>query len=392
MLINHFRSNTKIDVKNNSKITLKEKDAVTETKKDDNGNETEVTTTFGNAKFVSQNVNNINNSVESEVKAKDQTNTQTKTDFTDNEKGILSKAYGWLNDKLFTKLGDKVSNVADKLQTQFSGSGIWNDEISTSVATIDNSTINSTTVDVSSNLVDLTVNQAIANAGANNKIGAGAAVIVDDQHNTSNAKITNNAKITARDEVNVNATTQMPMNPFELKIGQEAAGSDGNKTELFLGVGFDQGDGVANWDAEFLHTELKKLLNPDTLKSVGSALKKPREFAGNNELSMDGLFNNFAKAQGSAETAAIAGSILVNTLKNDTVAEVVNGAVINVTGNDGNVNINAANSIVNYNAAGKVDFLIEEINKLISEKIGGNDPDKDEASKFGLGGSVLVSN
>ena len=391
MLINHFRSNTKIDVKNNSKITLKEKDAVTETKKDDNGNETEVTTTFGNAKFVSQNVNNINNSVESEVKAKEQTNTNTKTDFTDNEKGIISKAYGWLNDKLFTKLGDKVSNVADKLNTEFSGSGIWNDEISTSVATIDNSTINSTTVDVSSNLVDLTVNQAIANAGASNKIGAGAAVIVDDQHNTSNAKITNNSKITAKDEVKVNATTQMPMNPFELKIGQEVEDADGNKTELFLGVGFDQGDGVANWDAEFLHTELKKLLNPDTLKSVGSALKKPREFAGNNELSMDGLFNNFVKAQGSAETAAIAGSILVNTLKNDTVAEVVNGAVINVTGDEGNVNINAANSIVNYNAAGKVDFLIEEINKLISEKIGGNDPDKDEASKFGLGGSVLVS-
>ncbi len=391
MLINHFRSNTKIDVKNNSKITLKEKDAVTETKKDDDGNETEVTTTFGNARFVSQNINNISNSVESEVKAKDQTNTDTKADITDNEKGILSKAYGWLNDKLFTKLGDKVSNVADKLQTQFSGSGIWNDEISTSVATIDNSTINSTTVDVSSNLVDLTVNQAIANAGASNKIGAGAAVIVDDQHNTSNAKITNNSKITAKDEVKVNATTQMPMNPFELKIGQEVEGTDGNKTELFLGVGFDQGDGVANWDAEFLHTELKKLLNPDTLKNVGSALKKPREFAGNNELSMEGLFNNFAKAQGSAETAAIAGSILVNTLKNDTVAEVVNGAVINVTGNDGNVNINAANSIVNYNAAGKVDFLIEEINKLISEKIGGNDPDKDEASKFGLGGSVLVS-
>ena len=393
MLINHFRSNTKIDVKNNTKITLKEKDPKMKTvTKDDGTTEEEVDKTYGDAKFITQNVNNISNSVESEVKAKEQTNKNTKTEITDNEKGILTKAYGWLNDKLFTKLGDKVSNVADKLQTQFSGSGIWNDEISTSVATIDNSTINSTTVDVSSNLVDLTVNQAIANAGANNKIGAGAAVVVDDQHNTSNAKITNNAKITARDEVNVNATTQMPMNPFELKIGQEVAGSDGNKTELFLGVGFDQGDGVANWDAEFLHTELKKLLNPDTLKSVGSALKKPREFAGNNELSMDGLFNNFVKAQGSAETAAIAGSILVNTLKNDTVAEVINGAVINVTGDEGNVNINAANSIVNYNAAGKVDFLIEEINKLISEKIGGNDPDKDEASKFGLGGSVLVSN
>ena len=393
MLINHFRSNTKIDVKNNTKITLKEKDPKMKTvTKDDGTKEEVVDKTYGDAKFITQNVNNISNSVESEVKAKEQTNKNTKTDITDNEKGILTKAYGWLNDKLFTKLGDKVSNVADKLQTQFSGSGIWNDEISTSVATIDNSTINSTTVDVSSNLVDLTINQAIANAGANNKIGAGAAVVVDDQHNTSNAKITNNAKITAKDEVNVNATTQMPMNPFELKIGQEVAGSDGNKTELFLGVGFDQGDGVANWDAEFLHTELKKLLNPDTLKSVGSALKKPKEFAGNNELSMDGLFNNFVKAQGSAETAAIAGSILVNTLKNDTVAEVVNGAVINVTGKEGNVNINAANSIVNYNAAGKVDFLIEEINKLISEKIGGNDPDKDEASKFGLGGSVLVSN
>ena len=390
MLINHFRANTNIDVKNNSKITLKEKDAVTETKTKDDGTEEKITTTYGNARFITQNVNSINNSVESEVKAKEQTNTNTKVDFTDTEKGIISKSYNFLNDKLFSKIGDKVSNVADKLNTQFSGSGIWNDEINKSVTTIDNSAINATTVDVASNLTELTINQAKANAGANNKFGAGAAVIVDDQHNTSNAKITNNAQITAKDDITVNATTQLPMNPMELKIGQEVGEGDKAK-DLYLGVGFDQGDGIDKWDAEFLHTKLLELLDPDTLKSIGSALKKPKEFAGSNELSMEGLFNNFAKAEGSAETAAIAGSVVVNTLKNDTIAEVINGAILKVTGDEGSVNINAANSVINYNAVGKADFLIEEINKYIA-KLKPDDEDAEEASKFGLGGSVLVSN
>ena len=385
MLINHFRSDSKVDLKNNSKVILKEKAPTTKNVKNDSGEDEEITITYGNANFIAQNVNNISNSVESEVKAKDQTNTNTKYEFKDNDKGILSKAYGLLNDKLFSKVGDKIANSADKLSFEFSGSGIWNDEISTSNANIDNSTVNATKVNVASNLVDLTINEAKANAGANNKFGASAAVIVDDQHNTSHAQIINNSKITAKNEVKVNATTQLPMNPMELSIGQKLE----NGTELNLGVGFDQGDGITSWDAEFLHTELKKLLNPDTLKSVGSALKKPKDFVGNNELSMEGLFNNFAKAEGSAETAAIAGSVVANSILNDTIAEITNSDV-NVTGSNGNVNVNAANSVVNYNAVGKVDFLIEEINDYIS-KIKGGDDDEEEASKFGLGGSVLVS-
>lgn len=415
MTINHTKTNSNVNVVG-SKITTKYANADIETKKDENGNAVkdddgnevkEVKSTYGNARFVAQNINQISNSVETEVKAKDQSSKYESKSITDYDKSTGAAIYSWLNKKLLSKVQDKMSATLDKLNLEMSGSAVWNNENNTASSVIGNSIINATTVDVSSNIIDFTTNSVAAEAGASNKFSAGAAVIVNDQKNTSTAEIKDGAKITATDSVKVNSTTQLPMNPMELKIGREV-GEGSTAKELSLGVNFDAGDNL--WDAEFLHTELKDLLNPDTIKNVGASLKKPKEFFGETELSLEGLFNNLAKAEGAGTTAAIAGSVVVNSIVNNTTAVIDKNAQVTMTGDikgldgkghdlEGNLitrelNVNAANSVINYNGAGKVDFLIEEINSYIAKLKDKNDKTEDEAeeaAKVGLGGSVMVN-
>ena len=415
MTINHTKTNADVNVEG-SKITTNYANADIETKKDEkgnvvkdkNGNEIkEVKSTYGDARFVAQNINQISNSVETEVVAKDQTSKYSEKSTTDYDKSTGAAIYSWLNKKLLSKAQDKMSAALDKLNLEMSGSAVWNNENNTASSVISNSTVNTTTLDLSSNIVDYTVNEVNAEAGASNKFSAGAAVIVNDQKNTSTAEIKDRAKITATDSVKVNSTTQLPMNPMELKIGREV-GEGSTANELSLGVNFDAGDNL--WDAEFLHTKLSDLLNPDTIKNVGASLKKPKEFFGGTELSLKGLFNNLAKAQGAGTTAAIAGSVVVNSIVNNTTAVIDKNAQVTMSGDikgldgkghdlDGNditreLNVNASNSVINYNGAGKVDFLIEEINSYIAklkDKKDKTEDEAEEAAKVGLGGSVMVN-
>ena len=363
MVINHTDTKSKVTVKDSNIKTTK--DTI----------------------LLSQNINTTNNEVSTEVQAKDQT-----YEIKDKDKATASydptytiKAYDWLNKKFLGKVTDKIGDVIDKANLEISGSAIWNDENNTSSVIADNSVINAKTLDINSNMVDLTLNNSVANATADNKLAVGTAIIVNGQENTNNTAIINGSKITAEKGVNLNSTTQLPMNPFSLKIGQTA-----DDIDLYVGVGFDQNDSITNWDAEFLHTELTEFLDLDNLKSVWKVIKTPRDFLADNKIEMDGLFNNLVKAEGSGENVGVAGSVLANSILNNTSAY-IDGSEVTVA--DGNVALNSANSVVNYNGAGKVDFLLEGVNELISKikaKEEKTDEEKELISKFGIGGSVLV--
>ena len=363
MIINHTDTNSKVSVKDSN---LK---------------------TSNNTTLLSQNINTNSNSVTTEVKAKDQT-----YEIKDKDKAVASydptytiKGYEWLNKKLLGKVTDKVGDVIDKANLEISGSAIWNDENNKSSVITDKSVINSKNLDINSNIIDYTNNSSIANATSNSNLGVGTAIIVNGQTNTNNAAIINGSKITAKEGVNLNSTTQLPMNPLSLKIGQKA-----DDTELYVGVGFDQNDEIDSWDAEFLHTELTEFLDLDNIKSVWNVIKTPRDFVSDNKIELDGLFNNLVKAEGTGTYGNVAGSVLANSILNNTSAY-TDGSEVTV--DNGNVALNSANSVINYNGAGKVDFLLDGVNKLI-EKIKAkpekSDEEKELISKFGLGGSVLV--
>ncbi|MBQ9271030.1 MAG: hypothetical protein IJ218_02030, partial [Alphaproteobacteria bacterium] len=367
MLINHTRTNSSVEISNQANIKAE-----------------------NDAKLLAQNINYLQNSVESEVKAKAQNyDIQTK-DLATYDPTYTIKAYNWLNKKFLGKVTSKIGDILDKVQSEISGSAIWNDEQNTSTSAIDNSTVTSGNADVVSNMVDFTLNTAESNAGATKKFSAGAAIIVNDQSNTNNAKVVNNATITADENVNISATTQLPMNPMQMKIGQKVG--DNQDLELFVGGSFDGGDSVNSWNAEFIHTKLSDLLSLDSAKKVWNGIKSPRNFAGSNKIDMDGLFNNLVKAEATSDGFGIAGSVLANSILNNTNAFIENSKI---SAADGNVNINAANSVINYNGAGKVDFLIDGVNELI-ERIKAKpesertQEEEEIIAKFGIGGSVLV--
>ena len=366
MLINHTRTNSNVEISNKANIEAE-----------------------NDVKLLAQNINYLQNSVESEVKAKAQNYDIETKDLATYDPTYTIKAYDWLNKKFLGKVTSKIGDILDKVQSEISGSAIWNDEQNTSTTAVNNSTVTAGNVDVLSNMVDFTLNTAEANAGAIKKFSAGAAIVVNDQSNTNNAKVLNNATITADENVNINATTQLPMNPMQLKIGQKLENGDKN-LELFVGGSFDGGSSVNSWDAQFTHTELSKILNWDSAKMVWNSIKQPRIFAGSNKIDMRGLFNNLVKAEATSDGFGIAGSVLVNSIVNNTNAFIENSKV---SAADGNVNINAANSVINYNGAGKVDFLIDAVNDLIEHIKAKSDrtPQEEEViGKFGIGGSVLV--
>ena len=397
MLINHSDTQSNILVDNSEvkanyrpSVTVKEIDT-DKTTDVNNPVMKDVTYDYGSAKFISQNLNNLTHKVTTKVQAKDQKYTINEKELNSYEETWSIQAYDWLNKKILGKVTDKIGDVLDKLSLELSGSAIWNEETNLSTSVISNSKITADKVTVQSNILDFVANSAISDASANEKFGAGAAVIVNDQKNTNGATIMGDSEINARSKLKVDAETQMPMNPFKMKIG-ETVGKDKKKVDVYVGVEFDQDDEIGKVDADVLHTTLLDLVSgvfdKDSREALWNAIKSPKETIGSLETSMDGLFNNLAKAEGKGQMVGIAGSVVANSIQNDTTS-LIQDSTVNV--DKGDAIVNAANSIVNSDGAGKVDFLFNEINALISKlKTSTDNQQKEEGSKIGIGGSVLV--
>ena len=349
---------------------------------------------YGKARFIAENIESIQNKVTTKVQAKKQEYSINTKEMANFSPSYTIKLYDWLNKKFLNKATDKVGSVIDKANLEFSGSAIWNDEINNASSILQGATVNADKVDVHSNILDFTANSAIADAAANSKIGGGAAIIVNNKNNTNIAEIINNSTIQATTALSVDAQTQLPMNPFKLKVGTKSDG--GTNKDYYIGVAFDQEDGIDKWDTEFIHSDLMDLLgvigknaNKEGFQKFLKAVKSPKQTISNLELAMDGLLNNYSKAQSGGQYAGVAGSVVVNSITNNTTANIDSS---DITVANGNVVINSANSVVNYDGAGKVDFLITEINDLINKLKNGTPEQRAEASKFGMGGSVIVQN
>ena len=397
MLINH--TDTKADVAvNGSTVKANYRPSVTKqevdlanTTDENNPVMTDVTYDYGQARFIAENIESIQNKVETKVQAKKQEYSINTKEMNNFDPSYTIKVYDWLNKKFLNKATDKVGSVIDKAHLEFSGSAIWNDEINEASSILSGAIVNADIVDVNSNILDFTANQSIADAAANSNLGGGAAIIVNNKNNTNIAEIINNSTIQTATTLNVDAQTQLPMNPFKLKVGTKSGDKD-----YYIGVAFDQEDNIDKWDTEFIHSDLMELLgvigknaNKEGFQKFLKAVKSPKQTIGSLDLAMDGLLNNYAKAQTGGKYSGIAGSVIANSITNNTTAKIDSS---NVTAENGNVFVNSVNSVVNYDGAGKVDFLITEINDFLNSLKGGTPEQKAEASKFGMGGSVLVQN
>lgn len=254
-------------------------------------------------------------------------------------------------------------------------------------------------VNIYANAVDLTSNKATTESTGAAKIGAGVAVIVNSQTNNTTAEI-ENSTVTAQN-VNLKATTELPMNSGELKLSFELPFLNDS---FSIGLGVDSSsDGM--WDLSMLdlfkeqNDEISYTLGTtDSSGGSGSSSGLPISFSIDESLGdmlddtkpsfeWESFFNNFAQATASGENAGVSGSVIYNAINNNTSALITQNS--NVTASGGDVSLNSVNSVVNYNAVGMVDFLVKLVDRTIS---GGDDQlISVKSGKAGLGGSVLIN-
>lgn len=220
-------------------------------------------------------------------------------------------------------------------------------------------------VDLKANTVDYTRNKATSESVDGAKFAPGVAVLVNLQNNNTTARIGDGANVKADKDVKVNATTELPLDIASLKLNIKV----GDK-ELVKG-GFElspSSDG--SWNFDWLDSSDDSYKGPDM-----SETEFELAGVGDKAFDYDLLFNNQASASAAGESVGVSGAVVYNGITNNTIASIGDGAT--VTSTNGNVILNAVNSVVNYNAAG-------DITKLF----GGSA----EGGKAGLGGSVLVNN
>lgn len=304
---------------------------------------------------------------------------------------IADKLSGVIDTNILGSVSDLVPNASTAL--------VVNDSNITTTAKIGaNANIHADNVSVNANTVDLTVNTTKAHvkdgdskasgSGSSGGVGdyipnPGVAVIVNNQNNNTTAVIEdgtaqNHANVTADNKLSVNATTELPRNnaTFDLILNViQAAGDIEDLPEDIKGnVNAELGKGD-QWDIRLL---LQGLTNPAA--EIGSEISDIKFGIKNggikNNLGLQGFFNNWAETTSSAGSGiGIAASVIVSDVVNNTVARIGDNSVINA----GDVIVNAANQVVQYNAAGDV----EKLWKITGGSSG---------AKSGVGGNVIVEN
>ena len=299
--------------------------------------------------------------------------------------GKAQKAVEQIQQKISGLLGTFIADVAPNA----SGSVVVNTVNNSASATIGNKAdITANKVNVNANIVDLSVNSSTAKTGddktASYVPAPGVAVIVNEQNNAAHAQIedsdgTNSAKIKAKNGLNVSATTEQPMNEatFEFLLSLAQLGND-----LVDGSG-NIVDGVSSfdintntpWDFSGL-TTLFTNESGEILADIKDIRLGLKQSGATSHLGLKGFTNNWAQSTSKVKDGGVglAGSFVYSEVVNDTVARIGNGTQITDTGN---VIVNAANKIVQNNAAG-------DLSKLW--KISGS-----SGESSGVGGSGIVT-
>lgn len=215
-------------------------------------------------------------------------------------------------------------------------------------------------VSVEANTIDYTTNSASALSTDGAKFAPGAAVVVNQQKNTTKAEIKDNSNVSAK-SVKLNATTELPLTLAELKLNI----LDKNFSLTPQSNGSWDFSGFEGSGDDYAGIDLSEL-DFGFIAEDGT----PAEFS-------QQMFNNQAVSSANGVTAGIAGAVVYNSIVNDTTASIGNNAVVTAT--QGDIIANAVNSVVNFNSAGDVSALFKQDDKVTGGKVG-------------LGGSVLVNN
>ena len=302
-------------------------------------------------------------------KDKDAQQSEGTTDAQSN--GFISKIQGIMN---------SLTNSSENKDNPTSGSGSSTPAVEMSgVVNLNNSIINTKAeigndanleagggVTINANAVDYTKNNATSEATDGAKFAPGVAVVVNSQTNNTNAIIGQNAKVTANKDVKLNATTELPLDlasvKLNIKIGDKEIINDG----FALAPGAD-----GSWDFSRLDGSEG---DEDSYSGIDLSDAEFELESSDKSVDYDLLFNNHASSSAAGESVGASGAVVYNSITNNTTAQIADGAV--VTSNNGNVILNAVNSVVNYNGAG-------DLTKLFGGSASGG--------KVGLGGSVLVN-
>ena len=242
----------------------------------------------------------------------------------------------------------------------------------------DNVTVNANTVDMTINnastSVDIPKDETSQGQTSGYKPAPGVAVIVNSQNNNTQA-VVEGAAITANDTLKVNATTEQPMNQTTFELALNLVQTAGDIDDLFNETGSTifGFDASSDWDFRLL---MQQLMNPaeEVTFDIKNVLFDFNNSGGIGMAGLAGFFNNWAQSTSSNPTGiGLAASVVVSDVINNTVARIGDNSRVDA----GSVIVNAANKVVQFNAAG-------DVSKLWKLKDGST------GASMGMGGTVIV--
>ena len=346
----------------------------------------------GGLRVVAQGLNVTSNAIEASADDDNYKGTHPKTF----DQGMKDKIKAFKNNymkksikSLFSKGNMNVNmEQADDAKVQASGVFLWNVTNNNTTAKIENSTIEAKSLDVNAYTVDLTANQALTDAVGEAYFGGGIALIINDEVNNTIANIDKNSVVNA-DELNLNATTQLPMNAGSIKFGLTLPVEIFGVKDISVGVTME-GDPANNWDFDSIYPGKSAGTGKTAVSWEGVADQNITDTYGDlkPKFKLGGFFNNFAQASANGNTGALSATVVVNNVTNNTTASITDRSKVTV--NNGNAILNAVNSVMGYNAVGIVDYLVTKINYYIpGQQDWGYEPNV-SGSNAGIGGSVLI--
>ena len=274
---------------------------------------------------------------------------------------------------------DALTSVGNALPSASTAVVVNNSNLSATAKAGSAAVIKADNVTVNANTVDMTINNASTSVSipksetSGVKPAPGVAVIVNSQNNNTQA-VVDGADIIANDTLKVNATTEQPMNQTTFEFALNLVQTAGDIDDLFNETGSTifGFDASSDWDFRLL---MQDLMNPanEVMFDIKNVMFDFKNSGGIGMAGLAGFFNNWAQSTSSNPTGiGLAASVVVSDVINNTIARIDNSNV-----NAGNVIVNAANKVVQFNAAGDVSKLW----KLTGGSTG---------SSMGMGGTVIV--
>ena len=296
----------------------------------------------------------------SEYKPNDKGENKDDKEHSEQEKGILSKIQGIMSAFSSDKADAKNPTASSSTpKVELTGVVDINKSVVNTTATIGSAEFNADgDVAVEANTIDYTTNKVTSESTDGARFAPGAAVLVNSQDNTTKASITGNVNANS---VKVNATTELPLSLADIQLnilGQDVV-------SLKLGP---SSSGIWNWDFSMFES------NGDEYSGLDLSDVEFELASGDNNNFDYNIFNNQVAASGKGETVGVSGSVVYNTIANNTTAKI--GENAKVTADGGDVLVNAVNSAVNFNGVG-------ELTAVLKGSASGD--------KAGLGGSVLIN-